>query len=178
MNYEVTAFDLKLALLDYFRFERQWVCIDEFRHGDVVADTGEYIIEVETKISKGDLVNKEGYKTRKHHSYGIGHPFRQLWPNKFYFCVPESLVKSAMEMCLKLNPKYGIIAFNQHVFERQILQKYMCPHRKCLRIARTAKKLHEHYAIHQHAIAMRTSAKVVSLMETDFQNKLHNFIGA
>ena len=52
MDYKVTAFDLKLALLDYFRFLRQWVCVDEFRGADVIADTGKDIIEVEVKVGK------------------------------------------------------------------------------------------------------------------------------
>ena len=165
---KVTAFDLKLALLSYFRFERQWVCVDEFRHADVVVDTGEDFVEVEVKITKGDLVNKECKKTGKHWHYSIGQPYNQLWPNKFYFCVPETLVKDAMEMCLGLNPKYGVIAFNPHIFENHIRWNYNFPHQKCLRMARTAKKLHESYDNHQQAIARRASAKLIDLMKLQY----------
>jgi len=177
INYKLTAFDLKLALLYYFRFERQWVCVDEFRHADVVADTGKNIIEAEVKVDKGDLVNKEKYKTFKHHNYRMGRANNLLCPNQFYFCVPESLAVSAMEICEKLNPNYGIIAFNADVFERHISWKWRIPHRQCLRMARTAKRLHESYAKCQHAIAMRTSSKIVSLMGIEYQRRLQNSKG-
>lgn len=169
MNYEVTAFDLKLALLEYFRFQRQWICVDEFRGADVIADTGKDIIEVEVKISKYDLEKGEGKKQRKHHLYSIGKSFALCNPNKYYFCVPEALVPLAIGVCEKLNPKYGIIAFNPYVFERHIQWNYKIPHQECLRMARSAKRLHESYANHQRAIAMRTSAKIVSLMGINFQ---------
>ena len=171
MDYKITAFDLKLALLEYFRFNRQWVCIDELRLADVVADTGKDIIEVEIKISKGDLVNKECRKT-KHQFYCVGQQYCGLHPNKFYFCVPESLVEFAMEMCLKLNPKYGVIAFNPYVFKRHIQWNNKIPHRECLRMARTGKRLHESYTNHLRAIAMRTSSKIITLMGTQFQQRL------
>ena len=163
---------MKLALLDYFRFERQWICVDEFRQADVIADTGKDIIEVEVKITKGDLVNKECCK-RKHHFYRIGQQYR-FHPNKFCFCVPETLVKSALEICAKLNFKYGVIAFNPDVFERHLKWNYENPHRECLRMARTAKRLHESYANHQRAIAMRTSSKIITLMRLEFQRQLQN----
>lgn len=174
MSYKVTAFDLKLALLGYFRFERQWVCVDEFRGADIIVDTGKDIIEVEVKVNKGDLVNKERYKTSKHHYYRTGRQYRRLHPNKFYFCVPESLVPSAINVSEALNSRYGIIAFNPYVFERHIQGNYKAPHRECLRMAKSAKRLHESYAKHQQAIAMRASSKIVSLMENEFRGKLQN----
>ena len=173
-NYKVTAFDLKLALLSYLRFERQWLCIDEFREADIAADTGKDNIEIEIKVSKGDLVNKECYKVNKHHNYLVGRGYNLFFPNRFYFCVPEALVESAHEVCEKLNSKYGIIAFNPHVFEQQIQQGYRSPHRRCLRIARSAGRLHEKYVSYQKAIAMRTSSKIVSLMEETFKRNLNS----
>lgn len=171
MSYKVTAFDLKLALLDYFRFERQWVCVDEFCKADIVADTGKDIIEVEVKVGKGDLENNEAYKT-KHFAYRMGRQYRQLHPNRFYFCVPESLVTSAIGVCENLNPKYGVVAFNVAVFERHLRWKYKQPHRGCLRMARTAKRLHDGYASCQKAIAMRTSSKIITLLEHEFKRNL------
>ena len=172
MDYKITAFDLKLALLKYFRFQRQWICVDEFRGADVIADTGKDIIEVEVKISKYDLEKMEEKKQRKHRCYSVGKPFNFYNPSRFYFCVVEALVSSAAEVCEKLNSKYGIIAFNPWVFERHIQWNYKVPHRECLRMARSAKRLHESYANHQRAIAMRTSSKIVSLMETNYQQRL------
>ena len=109
---KVTSFELKLALLDYFRFERQWVSVDEFRGADVIADTGKKIIEVEVKISKNDLVNGERYKVLKHLLYGEGKSCRRCHPNEYYFCVPDCFIDDAQEVIEKIgNPKYGIIAF-------------------------------------------------------------------
>lgn len=172
MDYKVTAFDLRLGLLQYLRFERQWICVDEFRRADVVADTGKDIIEIEIKVDKGDLANKECYKTSKHHRYRTGRSHNLLHPNRFYFCVTEALVETAINVSEALNSRYGIIAFNPHVFERHILTGWRFPHRNCLRMARSAKRLHESYANHQQAMAMRTSAKIVSLMEADFRKRL------
>ena len=74
MSYKVTAFDLKLALLQYFRFKRQGVCVEEFRGADIIVDTGKEIIEVEVKITKADLINGEKRKQWKHESYKVqGH---------------------------------------------------------------------------------------------------------
>ena len=165
MSYQITAFDLKLALMGYFRFERQWICVDEFRGADVIVDTGKDIIEVEVKISKGDLVNGEAKKYRKHNYYRTG---RGL-PNKFYFCVPEALVESAIAICEKFNSDYGVVAFNASVFEQHLQWKWNQPHRGCLRMAKTAKRLHKSPASCRKAIAMRASSKVITLMETEFK---------
>ncbi len=177
MNYQVTAFDLKLALLRYFRFERQWICVDEFRGADVIVDTGQDIIEVEVKVSKYDLEKGEEKKHRKHDYYRVGQSVALCHPNKFYFCVPEALVKTAFEVCDRLNPKYGIVAFNHDAFERHIQWDWGVPHMQCLRMARTGKKLHETYARCQEAIAKRTVSKIITLMETDFRTRLQNSKG-
>ena len=177
MNYKITAFDLKLALLDYFRFQRQWICVDEFKGADVVADTGKDIIEVEVKITRYDLEHGEAKKQRKHDCYRREKSFALYKPNRFYFCVSESLVLQAIEMCNQINPKYGVIAFNSHVFKRHMGWNYKSPHRECLRMARSAKRLHEGYVNYQRAIAMRTSSKIVSLMSIEFQRQLQNSIG-
>jgi len=177
MNYKVTAFDLKLALLRYFRFQRQWICVDEFCKADVVVDTGKDILEVEVKVGKGDLENNEAYKLEKHSAYRGGHSYRLFHPNRFYFCVPESLVKSTMGICEKLNPNYGIIAFNPYVFERHIQWGYLRPHHECLRMARTGKRLHDEYASCQKAMAMRASSKIITILEAEFHKHLQNSKG-
>jgi len=66
IEYKITAFDLKLALMQYFRFNRQWLCVDEFRGADIIADTGKEIIEVETKITKSDLINNHHFYNSQH----------------------------------------------------------------------------------------------------------------
>ena len=177
MSYKVMAFDLKLALLRYFRFERQWICVDEFRGADVIADTGQDIIEVEVKISKYDLEHGETKKHRKHDRYREGRSLALCHPNKFYFCVPEALVVAANGVCDQLNHKYGIVAFNLDAFERHIHWGWRVPHSQCLRMARTGKRLHEAYSRCQKAIAMRTTSKIVTLMEADFRLRSQNSIG-
>lgn len=177
MDYKITAFDLKLALLEYFRFKRQWICVDEFRGADVVVDTGKDVIEVEVKVSKSDLVNGERRKQWKHQSYKRIN-YNRNCPNKFYFCVPQTLIDSAQKVCEKLNPKYGIIAFDVVSFNRHIQLGYGLFHSDYICMIRTAKRLHENYSKLQEAIAKRASSKIVSLMKADFKRKLQNSIGA
>lgn len=171
MDYKITAFDLKLALLEYFRFKRQWICVDEFRGADVIVDTGKDIIEVEVKVSKNDLVNGERKKQRKHQSYKIVN-YNRNCPNKFYFCVPQTLLDSAQKVCEELNPKYGIIIFDIESFNRHIQLGYGLFHCDYICMAQTAKRLHETYGKLQEAIAKRTSSKIISLMENNFKKNL------
>lgn len=176
LDYKITAFDLKLALLEYFRFSRQWICVDEFRGADVITDTGKRIIEVEVKVDKGDLENKESYKTTKHHSYRTGRSYNLCHPNMFYFCVPEALVESAHRVCEKLNPKYGIIAFNPHVFKRHIQWNYKIPHKECNRMARSAKELHSGYVSYCKEMARRLSSVNISLMGNCFSRNYQDIM--
>ena len=80
----ITAFEIKFALLSYFRFKRQWVCVDECMNADVVADTGKQIIEVEVKVSKSDLMQGEAKKEWKHDNYRHLR-YGNYIPNKYYF---------------------------------------------------------------------------------------------
>lgn len=155
-----TAFDLKLALMEYFRFERQWICVDECLLADIVADSGKHIIEVEVKIDKYDLLKgeeKSRHKINKHRNYK-----EQWWkynlPNKYYFCVPTELGNTAMEYAYKLNPKYGVITYD--------------PAFSKLLIIKSARMLHEEYSKkHSHQIAKRCSAKIITLMQKQRKQK-------
>lgn len=173
-SYVTTAFDLKLALLQYLRFTRQWLCVDEFKGADIIADTGREIIEVEVKTSKSDLIFGERAKNTKHECYKLGISFGGNHPNKFLFCVPEKLVDAALEWGNKLNRAYGVIAFDAERFERglrnftrgsTILQLSLY-----LRIVKSANSLHEDYDDKlRWAIARRMSASVVRLTEQHFR---------
>lgn len=115
---EIHSGHIKEGLMHYFRFKRGWVCADEVCSGafigDIVVDTGKYTIEVEVKISKGDLVQGEARKNlggknnlkNKH----------DKWPdqrtNKFALCVPESLKDVALEWIDKTNKKYGLYIYS------------------------------------------------------------------
>jgi len=172
MDYKTTAFDLKLALLQYFRFKRQWVCVDEFRGADIIVDTGKEIIEAEVKLTKSDLINGEKVKRWKHEQYKMAsHYSRGRMPNKFLFCVPEKLVDVALAWGSKLNEKYGVIGFDVEDFERRLLSGAW--HSCYLRIAKSAKSLHSDYKdTLRWAIARRTSAKIATLTEKQFRRNI------
>ncbi len=109
-----TALDIKIALMEYYRFKRQFICAEEvFCCGvaDILVDTGTKIIEVEVKISKYDLIKGEA-KKRKHNRI---HKFSKWYPNQYYICVPTDLLEVAKEWVEKTNNKYGIIEYEQGV---------------------------------------------------------------
>lgn len=171
MDYKVTAFDLKLALLQYFRFKRQWVCVDEFQGADIIVDTGKEIIEVEVKITRNDLINGERKKVRKHQLYKLGQSYQLYHPNKFMFCVPEKLVDIALGWANELNEKYGVIGFDVERFEKRVKENWGIWHCENLRYARSAKKLHDNYNSKlRWAITRRASAKIVLLTEKQFKS--------
>lgn len=174
---KVTAFELKLALLEYYRFGSQCVAVDEFNGADVIADTGKEIIEIEVKVDKGDLRRGELRKQRKHALYNQGSGFAQCHPNKFMFCVPTELIEVAREVVAELNPKYGIIAFDTDQFQRVIEAAGHVPYtRKCLCVIKRAGRLHTNYAPQmQRLIAKRASTKLITLMQKQQEKKIHDY---
>lgn len=173
MDYKTTSFDLKLALLQYFRFKRQWLCVDEFHGADIIVDTGKEIIEVEVKITKSDLINGERKKIRKHQLYQSEHSYLLCRPNKFMFCVPEKIVGVALGWVKEINERYGVIGFDVERFEKRVSENWGIYHCDNLRVAKSAKKLHEGYDNKlQRAIAKRTSSKIVGLMEKCFREDM------
>lgn len=170
---KTTAFDIKLALLQYYRIKRQWICVDEFSQADVIADTGKEIIEVEVKISKNDLC-REKKKKAKHQSYSRG----QRWvchPNKYFFCVPRTMVEAAEKMVAELNPKYGIISFNADEYLRHIHRGYAYYLADYLFTVKRARKLHDLYDKEQQVkIAKRCSVKLLGLMEKQHLENVQN----
>jgi len=168
-NYKVTSFDLKLALLQYFRFKRQCVCVDEFRGADVIVDTGKEILEIEVKVSKSDLINGERAKANKHQMYKIGRPWGFCHPNKFLFCVPEKLVNVAKAWSKEINEKYGVIGFGAEALKAHISENLGVQHWEQIWISKSAKSLHGNYDDKlRRAIALRTSAKIATLMRDRF----------
>ncbi len=170
---KVTSFELKLALLEYFRFERQWVAVDEFRQVDVICNTGKKVIEVEVKVAKNDLTNGEKYKVLKHQAYLKGKPYRRCHPNEYYFCVPYDLMVEAHKVVEKINPNYGVIIFDakrllgdlSRGYHAQMLSDYLC-------VVKQAKKLHKGYPKkQQELIAKRCSAKLITQMQAKYKEK-------
>ena len=155
---KLTAFDLKLALLEYFRFIRQWVCVDECMDADVIADTGKQIIEVEVKISRQDLLKGEEKKKWKHNWYRDALPNASNVPNKYYFCVPKVLQDIAIEYATSLNPKYGVIIYDHETLSIEVIK--------------SAHILHGNYhSNHRYQIAKRTSAKIITMMQKENARK-------
>lgn len=83
---------------------------------DIIVDTGKFLIEIETKISKSDLVQGEKRKD-KHEKYKTGN-FKYV-PNQFYICVPDTLIDVAEKWVSETNENYGILACRPG-FYRQI----------------------------------------------------------
>ncbi|MCK5604256.1 hypothetical protein KAR91_20375 [Candidatus Pacearchaeota archaeon] len=173
---KVTAFELKLAVLEYYRFGSQCVAVDEFNGADVIADTGKDIIEIEVKVDKSDLRNGERRKQRKHALYRQGRPWAQCHPNKFMFCVPIELIETAKEVVAELNPKYGIIAFDTNQFIHTIEAGYTLYIYECLCVIKRAGKLHTNYDARQtRLIAKRASAKLITLMQHQHKRNVTNY---
>lgn len=107
--------DIKILLMEYYRFEKQHICSSETPMfvgiSDIIAyDFKESLIDVEIKISKADLL-KDCQKL-KHKYYNEGIPSRRKKlniPNKFYFCVPKELESIAVKEAERINSKYGVI---------------------------------------------------------------------
>ena len=164
----MSAFDLKVALMQYYRFRRGWVCVYEFHGADIIVDTEKEIIEVETKITKHDLIEGERKKHNKHQRYKDGIGSYYLRPNRFLFCVPEKLVDDALGWAKEINENYGVIAFNTERFKKHLLENklYWHAHNCYLRTARSAKKLHDNYKETASCrIAKRASSALANLME-------------
>jgi hypothetical protein len=107
---------IKLELLRYWRFKRQFVCCTELTLAnccisDVVAfDFKDTFIDCEVKISKSDLLADK--KKRKHDMY-LGARINNRLPNKFMYCVPKKLADDAISQCELINPKYGVMIFHE-----------------------------------------------------------------
>ena len=113
---KITSKDIKLALMKYFRFNRQWLCATECLNMDVVAITDKDIHEVEVKISKHDLWQGEAKKDKHKESltvtdYPVTH--RLYKPTKFSVCVPKSLQEEAEKWVKEVNPKYGVAIYQE-----------------------------------------------------------------
>lgn len=174
--YKVTAFELKLAFLEYYRFRKQCVAVDEFNGADVIADSGTEIFEIEVKVDKYDLMKNELKKVSKHQHYKVGQPWNMCHPNKYLFGVTEELVDDAKELIAQLNPKYGIIAFDAERLRRHIDDGYGYADQLIyVRIAKSAKQLHDRYQRQQKLIAKRTSCRLIGLMQRIHQNKVKEY---
>lgn len=173
-SYKISSFDLKLACMEYYRFNKGYVAVDECNSCDVIVDNGKEIIEVEVKISKYDLLNGEKKKADKHFQYATA-ANRKLYmiPNRYYFCVPSNLSTLAIEYAKELNPSYGVIEFDYIAFMKMNPHGKFNQHDKFLKVVKRTKLLHTNYNLKfQKAIIKRCSTKVISLMQEKFRSSL------
>ena len=166
IKYVPKAKDLKVAVLSYYRFGKQSICIDEFNGADVIVDTGTEIIEIEIKVSKSDLIDGEKNKALKHKLYASGRGVYHCHPNKYLFCVPIKLVQDAVDWVAELNPKYGVLSFDTHGFLNRLNRDVSLRAGDLIYTHKRPSRLHENYPEKlRWLIAKRASSKVITLLE-------------
>lgn len=121
---------LKKEALFWLRYKKRYelVCT-EVRVGHGIADVYAIgpdwkeptsAIEIETKISAGDLRRDFEDKSAKHFAIKSETRFS---PNYFYFMVPMDLKELALELVAQHNPKYGVLTLGKYDFEPLIVVK-------------------------------------------------------
>ncbi len=145
----------------YLRFERQWIVATEVSYSDlsgiadILCDTGNEIIEVETKVDKSDLLDLE-WKKKKHDYFKSleGDLLARHVPNKYYLCVPKNLTRLAESFIGDVNPGYGLMTFDTRA------EKI---HSRTISITKHPKKLHDGYdTIIRSIIVMRLCSEVLN----------------
>lgn len=95
-----SSYQIKAALMWYWRYKRNMICAPEMHCGDVMVYDVPWLHEIEIKITKSDLWHGEA-KKNKHENY--------THANKFSICVPLKLMDTAKEWIAKTNKNYGLI---------------------------------------------------------------------
>ena len=171
--YKLSSFDLKLALMEKYRFAKQHVVAEECLDCDILTDDGKMTTEIEVKITKSDLKaesKKMLYRKLKHDLYRTSKSW--IVPNKFYFCVPSNLVEFTKEYAKELNPKYGVIEFDEKFIDILPNRRYS-NHESYVKVVKKAGKLHERYNLKfARKIALRACTKSISLMQDIYKRKL------
>ena len=105
----MNSYEIKHALLSYFRYKRQCICATECLDNDVmvIAKNG-ITLDIEIKVNKYDLWKGEARKF-KHKGYKKEQYNKNYYANKFYICVPTELLNEATKWVETTNLKYGII---------------------------------------------------------------------
>jgi len=164
----ITADIIKTAVLSYYRFKRQMLCVDEAfcNNGlsDVLVESDKGFYDIEIKINKYDLWKGEARK-RKHYSRSRTY----LHATYFIMCVPESLLEEAKDWVEQTNSRYGILVFNEERYNKLYLDKRNLRYiEDCIRSVRTPKKLSETKSTKLHDILVK---RLVSAYITRRQNK-------
>jgi len=162
MESKITSTHIKIAVMSYFRFKRQWLCASECLNSDVIAITNKDVIEVEIKISKSDLWHGEAKKGIHCHLKNPDHYYRWMLPTKYYICVPEYLIEEAKKWVEVTNTKYGILEYRHDKYNKIFTLK-------------TAKRIHERIKPEfTHATMMRVCSENIGQMQRLLKEKLDN----
>lgn len=111
----MTSTDLSAALLAWLRFGKRFPYVaaevGAFA-ADVAAADDKQLLEVEVKVSIGDLRRDFESKGYKHGVYAGKYSSGKLWrPNRVYFAVPASLQERALPLLEAQAPRYGLLAY-------------------------------------------------------------------
>jgi hypothetical protein len=106
---KLSSKEIKTKLLHFYRFRKRYKFIATEAgklESDVLVSDEKEILEIEVKISLADF--KNDFKKKKHGIYKNPTAYyKSFLPNKFYFCVPQDLVKEVLPF-LKGTP-YGLL---------------------------------------------------------------------
>lgn len=123
---------LKTEALCWLRFTKQldFVCTEGgYWSADVLGAGDEFVIEIEVKTSRADLLAEFRNKKAKHAYYQTNTNWA---PNYFYVLVPQDLAPEAIEILKEKMPKAGVLAYAYPNFR----------HGERLKVMRKAQKLH------------------------------------
>lgn len=159
--------------MEYYRFTRQCICVDEVGYSglwwgtrayqgyiaDVIILTkSNYIHEIEVKCTKSDLCSLE-LKKEKHSNMT-----NEYYPHYFSFAVPSKLIEDAKIMITKLNPKYGLIEITSHLYPPITIRK-------------KAQRLHhnqEQIESWKHKIIYRLNSALIGYMKRTHIKEVNN----
>jgi hypothetical protein len=150
MNAEI----IKTALMSYYRFKRQMICVDEAYCNsglsDVLVESKNGFYDIEVKINKYDLW--KGEATKKKHLNNIK---TYLQTNYFCICVPTELLEEAKKWVEQTNPKYGILEFDSAYYERYKTRRSNRFLELCINTIKTPQKLTEEKSKRLHEILIK-----------------------
>jgi len=119
----MNSYQIKHAVMSYFRFTRQCICATECYNSDVMVYTGKYILDIEIKTNKYDLWRGEARKSKHKHMKIPDQYKRYMLPHKFYICIPPELLEEATKWVKATNDKYGIIEATETKFFANVFIK-------------------------------------------------------
>jgi hypothetical protein len=139
---------LKTAALCWLRFIKQmpYVATEVGSYSaDVAGADLKTLIEIEVKTNEADIRRDFQNKQEKHRiysgkaseeptRYNVGRSWEHWVPNRFFYLVPLSLEKYALEFIGEKNPLYGVMVYEERGLQRRLAES--------IRIARKAGYLH------------------------------------